>query len=67
MDEITNESTGQGDVVATVTTRDIAEMYAGHADGKNDIAIDSMGRIQTLRRDGVEEGVSLRKRRAWYN
>lgn len=31
------------------------------------VHIDSRGRVRTARRSGAEAGVSLRKRRAWYN
>lgn len=30
------------------------------------VHIDSRGRVRTARRSGAEAGVSLRKRRAWY-
>ncbi len=30
------------------------------------VHIDSRGRVRTARRSGAEQGVSLRKRRAWY-
>ncbi|MDE2855106.1 MAG: hypothetical protein OXN88_13115 [Chloroflexota bacterium] len=30
------------------------------------VHIDSRGRVRTARRTGAEAGVSLRKRRAWY-
>jgi hypothetical protein len=30
------------------------------------VHIDARGRVRTARRSGVEAGVSLRKRRAWY-
>ncbi|MCY4063721.1 MAG: hypothetical protein OXG53_15230 [Chloroflexi bacterium] len=31
------------------------------------VHIDSRGRVRTARRSGAEAGVSLRKRRAWYD
>ncbi len=30
------------------------------------VHIDSRGRVRTARRSGADQGVSLRKRRAWY-
>ena len=52
--------------VETLTAQEVAEMYDLHSDGKNDIGIDGLGRIKSVRRNDAEEGVSLRKRRAWY-
>lgn len=52
--------------VETLTAQEVAEMMNMHSEGKNDIGIDGLGRIKSVRRNDAEAGVSLHKRRAWY-
>jgi hypothetical protein len=51
-----------GEPAPVITPEEFARLQR-----QGQVHIDERGRVKTTRRSGAEAGVSLRKRRAWYN